>query len=277
MIVLVLVFLALIIFTVWVLCKLKDLNYGNLTLVTGGVKVGKTMFSVYLVKRTYKKQLRKWKRACRKAKRSYQAFPEKPLIYSNMPLNVKWGYVPITEALVLQKERFRYGSVIYFNEITFIAGSKDIKDDEINDILLRFYKLIAHETRGGYCIVDTQAIQDAHFALKRSLSTYYMLIKKIWLPFFNIVFLRENIFVDGENTVAIDTQVDPQDSPLMGGKKLYVRLLPHTLWKNYDQYAYSYFTDALPCRDDLRKPSKEDLKVKHLIRLKTIIERRKQK
>ena len=45
MIVLVLVFLALIIFTVWVLCKLKDLNYGNLTLVTGGV-IGRRIRSV---------------------------------------------------------------------------------------------------------------------------------------------------------------------------------------------------------------------------------------
>lgn len=269
--------IAIVVFSIYVVCKLKDLNYGNLTLITGGVKVGKTMFSVYLVKRQYRRQLRKWRRACRKCKRHYLNFPEKPLIYSNMPLKVKWGYSPITEDHVLQKARFRYGSVIYFNEITFIAGSKDIKDDDINDTLLRFYKLIAHETRGGYCFVDTQAIQDAHFALKRSLSTYYMLIKKIWLPFFNIVFLRENIFVDGENTVAIDTQVDPQDTPLTGGKKLYVRLLPHSLWKNYDQYAYSYFTDSLPLQDKLLKPGKDDLKVKHLIRLKTIIERRKQK
>lgn len=276
MILLILLFVG-IFFALWILLRIKDLNYGNLTLVTGGVKVGKTMFSVYLVKRQYKRQLRKWRRACRKCKRHYLNFPEKPLIYSNMPLKVKWGYSPITEDHVLQKARFRYGSVIYFNEITFIAGSKDIKDDQINDTLLQFYKLIAHSSRGGYCIVDTQAIQDAHFALKRSLSTYYMIIKKIWLPFFNIVFLRENIFVDGENTVAIDTQVDPQDSPLVGGKKLYVRLLPHTLWNNYDQYAYSYLTDHLPCPDTVLKPGKDDLKVKHLLRLKTIIERRKQK
>lgn len=275
--ILLILFFAIIFFALWILLRIKDLNYGNLTLVTGGVKVGKTMFSVYLVKRQYKIQLRKWRRACRKCKRHYLNFPEKPLIYSNMPLKVKWGYSPITEDHVLQKARFRYGSVIYFNEITFIAGSKDIKDDQINDTLLQFYKLIAHSSRGGFCIVDTQAIQDAHFALKRSLSTYYMIVKKIWLPFFNIVFLRENIFVDGENTVAIDTQVDPQDSPLVGGKKLYVRLLPHTLWKNYDQYAYSYLTDHLPCPDTVLKPGKDDLKVKHLLRLKTIIERRKQK
>lgn len=275
--ILLILFLAIIFFALWVLLRIKDLNYGNLTLVTGGVKVGKTMFSVFLVKLQYRRQLRKWRRACRKAKRRYLPFPEKPLIYSNMPLHVKWGYSPLTEDHVLRKARFRYGSVIYFNEITFIAGSKDIKDDEINDILLQFYKLIAHETHGGYAFVDTQAVQDSHFALKRSLSTYYMLIKKIELPFFNLVFLRENIFVDGENTVAIDTQVDPQDTPLIGGKKLYVRLLPHTLWNNYDQYAYSYLTDHLPCQDTVLKPLKDDLKVKHLIRLKTIIERRKQK
>ena len=250
----------------------KPLNYGNLVLITGGVKVGKTMMSVYLVDKQYKKQRKRWKRACRKAKRKYQPFPEEPLIYSNMPLKTKWGYSPITEDLILQRKRFRYGSVIYFNEITFIAGSKDIKDDEVNDILLRFYKLIAHETRGGYCFVDTQAVQDAHYALKRSLSTYYMLVKKIWLPFYNIVFFRENLFVDGENTVAFDTQIDPQDKPEEGGRKHYVKLLPHRVWKIYDQYAYSYFTDDLPVDDSILKPD-SDLKVKVLLRLKTIKER----
>lgn len=254
----------------------KPLNFGNLVLVTGGVKTGKTMLSMLLIRMAYKKARRKWKRECRRAKRKFHPFPEEPLIYSNMPINTKWGYSPLTEDLILKKARFRYGSVIYFNEITFIAGSKDIKDDEINDILLSFYKLIAHETKGGVCIVDTQAVQDAHFALKRSLSTYYMIVKKIWLPFFNVVFLRENIFVDGD-TVAIDTNVDPQDSPSAGGKKLYVKLLPHSLWRMYDQYAYSYFTDNLPVHDEILHPTKDDLKVKYLIRLKTIMERMKKK
>lgn len=257
----------------YIVTHIKKLNYGNLTLITGGVKTGKTMLSMYLAKRQYKIQRRKWKRQCKKARRKYQPFPEEPLIYSNMPINTRWGYSPLTEDLILQKKRFRYGSVIYFNEITFIAGSKDIKDEEVNDTLLKFYKLIAHETKGGYCFVDTQAVQDAHYALKRSLSTYYMIIKKIWLPFFNIVFLRENLFVDGENTVAVDTQVDPQDTPLDGGKKLYVRLLSHKLWKMYDQYAYSYLTDDLPVDDKVVHPDKDSMKVTNLIRLKTIKER----
>lgn len=267
------IFIAVVICAVYVLSKSKQLNYGNLTLITGGVKTGKTMLSMYIIKRQYKKQRSKWRRACKKAKRKFQPYPEEPLIYSNMPIKTRWGYSPLTEDLILQRARFRYGSVIYFNEVTFIAGSKDIKDEEINDILLKFYKLIAHETKGGYCVVDTQAVQDAHYALKRSLSTYYMIIKKIWLPFFNIVFLRENLFVDGENTVAIDTQVDPQDTTMEGGKKLYIRLLPHKLWKMYDQYAYSYLTDHLSVSDEIIHPDKNNMKVTKLLRLKTIKER----
>ena len=50
--------IVIVVFSIYVVCKLKDLNYGNLTLITGGVKVGKTMFSVYLVKRQYRRQLR---------------------------------------------------------------------------------------------------------------------------------------------------------------------------------------------------------------------------
>lgn len=258
---------------IYLLTHLKRLNYGNLTLITGGVKVGKTMFSMYLVKKEYKRALKRWRRACRKAKRKYQAFPEKPLIYSNMPIYVKSGYSPLTYDLLTDKARFRYGSVVYFNELSFLAGSKDIKDEELNDILLKFFKTCAHRTRGGYFICDTQSPQDCHYTLKRSLSTYYMLIRKIWLPFFNIVFLRENLLVDGENTVAVDTMQDPQDSTAEGGKKIYVRMLPHSLWKMYDQYAYSSFTDHLPVSDHVEHPSRSDLKMKSLIRFRTLLQK----
>ncbi len=248
--------------------SIKRLNYGNLTLISGGVKTGKTMLSVWLLKKQYKKQLFRWRLTCLKARFKHLPMPEKPLIYSNMPIALP--YSPLTLDLITGKTRFRFGSVVYFNEMSLIAGSKDIRDEDLNDFLLQFFKLCAHETHGGYFFIDTQSPQDMHYTLKRSLSTYYFIIRKVRLPFFNCVWLRENLLVDGENTVAIDTMQDPQDDVLEGGKKKYFRLIPHSVWKLYDQYAYSVLTDGLPVSDSIRKVKRKDLKITHLIRCRDL-------
>ena len=248
--------------------SIKRLNYGNLTLISGGVKTGKTMMSVWLVKKQYKKQVRRWRWKCLAARVKHREQPEKPLIYSNMPLALE--YSPLTLDLITGKTRFRFGSVVYYNEMSLIAGSKDIRDEELNDFLLRFFKLCAHETHGGYFFIDTQSPQDMHYTLKRSLSTYYFIIRKVQIPFFNLVWMRENLLVDGENTVAIDTMTDPQDNVLEGGKKQYFRLVPHSVWKLYDQYAYSVLTDDLPVSCDMEKPKRKDLKIRGLIRCKDV-------
>lgn len=235
--------LGVVAFLVW----WKRLRYGNLTLITGGVKTGKTQLSVALAVKQYRKQLRKWRRKCRKARKRFEPLPEKPLLYSNMPIGRRGdSYAPLTLDLVTCKERFRYGSVIYYNEASLIAGSKDIKDEELNDHLLKFFKLIAHYTMGGYLFLDTQSPQDIHYTVKRSLSTYYDIWYRVTLPFVSLLWLRENKLVDGENTVAIDTQVDPQDSVMEGGKKKYFRIVRNSWWRYYDQYAYSVQVADLP-------------------------------
>lgn len=246
---LVLFIIAFLIFIVY-LVKVKRLRFGNLTLISGGVKTGKTQLSVCLAIKQYRRQLFKWRRACRRAKRRYLPFPEKPLLYSNMPIGKKgMSYSPLTVDLITGKTRFRKGSVIYYNEASLIAGSKDIRDEELNDHLLKFWKLVAHLTEGGYAILDTQSPQDVHYTIKRSLSTYYFIYHRLTLPFFSLLWIRENLLVDGENTVAIDTMVDTQDSVLEGGKKMYFRLIRNKWWKYYDQYAYSTLVDGVPVED----------------------------
>lgn len=250
--------------------SIKRLNYGNLTLISGGVKTGKTMLSVYLVLKQYRKQLFKWRLKCLRCILTRREIPEKPLIYSNMPLARE--YSPLTLDLISGVTRFRFGSVVYYNEMSLIAGSKDIRDEDLNDFLLRFFKLCAHETHGGYFFIDTQSPQDMHYTLKRSLSTYYFIIRKVRLPFFNLIWLRENLLVDGENTVAIDTMQDPQDNIVEGGKKQYFRLIPHRVWKYYDQYAYSVLTDSLPVDSFTLKPDRKHLKIIQLIRCRDLKE-----
>ena len=250
---------------------IKKLRYGNLSLVTGGVKMGKTQLSVIMVFTQYKKQLWKWRFRCLKAWMKRKPKPEKPLIYSNMPIGRanKDYYVPLTLKLLKREERFRYGSVIYFNEVSLLAGSKDIRDEEINDNLLQLFKLCAHETQGGYFILDTQSPMDCHYTAKRSLSTYYNIIRRsnYFFNTFSILWIREQILVDGEHSDTVDN-TDPDDAKHDGNKPLYALFVfNRKWWKRYDQYAYSVLTDHLPVADNLVKVTKNK-KISGLVRLK---------
>lgn len=267
MILLVIIGIVLLV-TVVVMWKYKkQLHIGNLTLISGGVKTGKTQLSVCIVMKLYKKQLKKWRINCIKAKIKKQSLPEKPLIYSNMPLGCE--YVPLSLDLVTGKSRFAYGSIIYLNEVSLVSGSKDIKDEIVNDWLLQMYKLCAHMTKGGYWILDTQSPQDLHYTIKRSLSTYLCIYRTIKLPHVSIMWVRENLLVDGENTIAIDSQTDSQDNPKEGGKRQYWQIVSNKYWQYYDQYAYSYLTDNLPVyTETVKLTKKSDKKVHKLVRIK---------
>lgn len=263
----ILLILALI---VWIMVAsyAKRLRYGNLTLVTGGVKTGKTELCVKMVFTQYKRQLRKWRWKCFKCWLFRKPKPEKPLIYSNMPIGKakKHSYVPLTLSLIKREERFAYGSVVYFNEVSFLAGSKDIRDEDINDILLQLFKLCAHETKGGYFIIDTQSPMDMHYTIKRSLSTYYNIVRRTTLPFISFLWLREQVLVDGEHSQAIDN-TDPDDAKHEGNKPLYFLPLLNRWWKYYDRYAYSVLTDHLPVANNAIKVTKNK-KVTGLVRLR---------
>ena len=270
MILFVILLVVAIVVTIVVASHFKRLRYGNLVLITGGVKTGKTQLSVALAVKQYRKQLAKWRRACRRARRRYEPMPEKPLLYSNMPIGrVGDGFAPLTLELVTLQKRFRWGSVVYYNEASLIAGSKDIKDEVLNDHLLKFFKLCAHFTMGGYVFLDTQSLPDVHYTVKRSLSTAYDIWYRITLPFVSLIWLREMKVVDGDNTVAIDTQIDPQDSVLEGGKKKYFRIIRNKWWKYYDQYAYSAQVEHLPVGADVVRVTR-DKKVRNLVRCRDI-------
>lgn len=257
-----------VIVLLFIALKVKRLKVGNLALVTGGVKTGKTQLCVALSVKRYKKHLRQWRWKCLLARLFHKPAPEKPLYYSNMPVGYRgFEYVPLTLDLVTRQKRFAYKSVVYFNEASLLAGSKDIRDEEINDTLLHLFKLCAHETRGGYFFIDTQSPQDIHYTIKRSLSTYLNIYSRVTLPFVSLLWVRENLLVDGENTVAVDTMQDPQDSTGVGGKPFYFMVIRNHWWKWYDRYAYSSLTDDLDVSRETVKAGKNK-KIGDLVRLK---------
>lgn len=237
--------------------KFKLCKIGSLSLVTGGVKCGKSTLSTYMAISTYKQVKRKVKIKNFFRKLFKKELIEEPLLYSNVPLAC--DYVQVTEDLLLRKKRFRYGSVILIQEASLLADSQLIRDMDINSRLLMFNKLIGHETLNGCIIYDTQSISDCHYSIKRCLSNYFYIHHLVkWIPFFLIAYVQEFRYSDDNSTISI-SEKDTEDTL----KKV---IIPKSTWKYFDCFNYSSFTDNLPVVDNvIQNDKKSNLKSKTIV------------
>lgn len=247
----------------------KGLKYGDLVLITGGIKTGKTTMCVDIILKEYSTRIKAWKKECffiniynKFHKNNKKELTEKPLIYSNMPLSVP--YVQLTKDLILRKERYANKSIVYINEATFLASQFDYKDDFINSCLTLHNKLIGHELKGGIMIVDTQSPKDLHFSFKNALSNYVWIHhKKSFFHFWLKLYVREMIYQDNSTN---DFTSDVEDT-------LVQVVIRKSVWKYFDCYAYSSLTDDLPLNDRVVIPNEEsDLKIKEIVSLKKGVE-----
>lgn len=253
-----LLLLALIVFVVIKISKnLKTLKVGSLALITGGVKCGKSTLSVYLAIREHKARKRSVKFANIFRKMLKKELIEEPLLYSNIPLN--YPYSPLTKDLLLRKERFVYGSVIYVCEASLVADSQSFHNDEYNETLLLFNKLIGHETHGGMIIYDTQNYSDCHYSIKRSLSNYFYIHHLVKIPFFLLAYVREYVYSEDNNISNINEE-DTEET-------LKAVLIPKSTWKKFDCYCYSSLTDNLPVSKKIINKS-STLKVDEVLSIK---------
>lgn len=237
--------------------KFKKPKISCMALVTGGVKAGKSTFSCALALSKYKSQVRKVRFANFFRRIFRKELFEKPLLYSNVPLNCE--YVPLTDDLLLRKQRFVYRSVIYAQEASLIADSQLIKNLDINQRLLLFNKLIGHETKGGYLIYDTQCINDNHYSVKRCISEYFYIHDTIkWIPFILLCHVRELRYSDdGQEINVYDGDVEESMRTVLVSKRI---------WKMFDAYCYSVLTDHLPVASDVVEGRElSDLKARKIV------------
>lgn len=240
-----------IVYFVWIR-KFKVPKVGSLVLITGGVKCGKSTLSVHMVNKNYKRNLRyvKFHNFFRNIFK--RELLEEPLVYSNVPLNMP--YVPITYDLLMRKTRFRKGSIVYIQEASLVADSQLVKNMELNNEMLIFYKLIGHELgAGGTMIVDTQVISDLHYSIKRSCSQYFYVhhCQPLFILPFIVVYLREMMYSEDSASNVVNSDLEDDL------KKV---LIPKKTWKLFDSEAYSSLTDELDIEASEVLP--ESLKVK---------------
>lgn len=255
--ILILLIVALVLFVAHkILSKFKMPKVGAMCLISGGVKTGKTTFGVALAIDKYKRTLRSWKIKSFLCDILNREKPEKPLLYSNIPLKVP--YVPITKDLLTRKKRFRFGSVVYVCEASLVADSQLIKDMDLNNNLLLFNKLIGHSLHSGHSalIYDTQTIADVHYSVKRCLSEYFYVHHLVkWIPGILIAYIREERY--SEDGSVISTYDKDVEETL---KKVIIK---KSTWKKFDSCCYSIMTDNLPCEDKIVEV--DDLKAKDIV------------
>ena len=238
--------------------KFKVPKLNSLVMVTGGVKCGKSTLSVHMAISTYKSNRRKIKFKNFFRKLFHKPLQELPLLYSNVPLAI--NYVPLTRDMLLRRERFVYGSVVYIQEASLVADSQLIKDKDLNNQLLLFFKLFGHESKGGTCILDTQCISDVHYSLKRSLSEYFYVHHLVkWIPFFLVAYVVEDRYSD-DGTIITTESKDTEENL----KRI---IIPKRAWKYFDCYSYSVLTDDLKINKKLvnNNLQTQDLKAYNIV------------
>lgn len=240
MLVLIIILIALVL--VWFLGrKLKKLNLPNISLVTGGVKTGKSALSLHLAIKQYKKQLRKFK-----VQKLLNRKTEKPLFYSNIPLNVPFDYVLINIDILMRDNRINYKSVMFIDECSLLANSMAYKDNEVNEQLLLFNKLYGHYSKGGYLFYNTQSLADCHYNIKRCISNYLYIDNLKRYPFLSVASVRlMNYCSDNESVINL-----VNDNEEVSYKKV---IMFNSIFKKYDCYCYSVLTDNLPLKNDVEK------------------------
>lgn len=225
----------------------KSIKLGTVNFVTGAPKTGKSTLSVALCLKTYNKLLRSYNvklfflkcfqkvGLLRKVDISYQ----KPLLYSNIPIKCKGGYVPLTKDILERKVKLSLYSVVYIGEFSLVADSFSYMNKELNEKTELFFKLLGHESHCT-CICDSQSVKDVHYNLKRVLSSYVYIHHIQVIPFFIICYVREFAYIDTDNNSVVNTMQQDVESTL---KRV---IFPKSVWKKFDYRCYSVLTDNLP-------------------------------
>lgn len=233
----------------------------NLVFVDGTLGSGKSMLSVNLAVRLYKRNLRFWRINCTLCRLLKRKEPEKPLLYSNIKLrNVPFVLVN-RDLLTRNNVRFAYKSVLLLDELSLVVDQMDYKDKELSEKLSVFYKLFRHETRGGYMIMNSQAIGDLHYSAKYCLNDYFYIHSKTRLPFFSLLRVQECRY-SADGSVVQNNDEDIENN-------LKVMLVPNKYFRFYDTYTYSIFSDTYKVASYLREYGKSDsLKADEFVTLK---------
>lgn len=231
--------LGLLAFLYWKFFKLYKVK--NIVFIDGSLGTGKSFYSVALAVRLYKRELRRWKVRNVLCKLLHRELPERPALYSNIRLrNIEFTKIT-KDMLFRQNYRFPYKSILLLDEFSLVADQFCYKDREMSERLSNFFKLFRHETKGGYCVINSQTTSDLHYSVKYVLSDYLYIHHNTRLPFVRALKVQEMAYCadkDGQSVTNVRNEDIEETCKTI--------LVFSKYFKYYDSYCYSIFTDGLP-------------------------------
>lgn len=233
---------------------------GTLSLTTGGVKTGKSLLTTWFVWRLFTRARIVYFLKGGLCQLLKKPSPEKPLIYSNVPISMP--HVVLTTDMIMRKVRFAYGSIINICEASLLADSQLYRDWTTTERVAFFAKLIGHETRGGYLLLDTQCINDISLGFRRNLSNYFYIHRGVKGLFFHRLYVKEYIHSEDNSVINVEDK-DIEES-------MRCVLVPKFVYKIYDRYTFSSLTDNLPVDTRVHYLRKNRRK-KPVLKSKTIV------
>lgn len=230
------IFAIVVLILILILTKVKRLKLDAVTMINGGVKCGKTTLAVALAIKKHKRNHLIWKikKYLRKILRINKE-EEEPLLYSNIPLN--YPYVPLTTDIIDRTKRCNYKSVVLISEMSLVIDSMSYDNPVINEQVTLFIKLFGHSTRGGSAFLETQALGDNHYAIKRCIGRYFWIHSLCkFIPFVLVYKVREMLYSDSNSMNTFNEDIEDSTKLVIIFK---------SVWKKFDTYCYSTFTDNL--------------------------------
>ena len=259
---LIIVLVVIILITVLIIKRSYKFRFDSILLLLGCVGAGKTSTAVYILNYSIKKAQGIWKRRTKFYSKIFKKMKdeEQPLIYSTLPIyeDRKKGvlhplYRPLTSEHLLRKRRFNFKSIVFIDEVSLLACSRDANNEKVSEYLHLWVKLIRQEMHGAYrnllgtypnVILTTQSKDDSHYAFDRSINNVVYILKSLNIPFFRIVWVRDLLL--------IDSVVNNFNDSVKDDDSLRWYLVPTKIFNKYNSYALSFLTDNKPT--DNREP-----------------------
>lgn len=231
---------ALVCYLLWIwIVKPYTMKQDNILLFTGGLGSGKSVFSTAKASFLYGRCLATWRWRKFKAKIKRQPVPERPRLYSNIPLQYRKGKYAhqLTEDILLGHVRIPPLSVCHIDEVATWLSQMAIRNPNLSDAEI-FASLYRHFTLGGYLVMNTQSSNKINFVYRYCANSCYNLM--YFRHFWKIYWVRvRNINISDDVKQIDENTVTEKDMRRTFG------MFP-LRYRRYDTYAFS---DLYPAVD----------------------------
>ena len=243
----VLIIVSCIVLYIFIRHRLKH-KIETITAFTGGLGSGKTLLSVDMALKLYRKNHRKWKMKkwlFHLLHKDSSFKDEEPILLSNIPIRINktlWSTKLKKEHLLLQ-ERIPQKSVILLDEIGAFASQFDYNQKNVVVVFDEFVRFFRHYV-DGYIVTNDQCSENVNLVIRRRINKITNLSN--CLVIFHMCFYFSRQINISEEIKTIDAasnekmnESDTQDNMNFSFKFVFNK-------KAYDSRCYSVRYDSVP-------------------------------